>query len=415
MKNSEHKQFDNAVDFVNMPVSESINNFKGLLEFLEEFTPIFEKEKEKLPYHFNLIDVLGAKEIAHSRILEKLLKHKEITNERFEILESFILFIREKYKDKKDFQKIIINYPRITKEEKRIDLWIRDKDYSIIIENKIHWAKDTEKQLSNYINITKKKGFREDGIYVLYLPPTYEKQPEEQSWGVFLNGDIHKKRFLVLSFREDILPWIKDCVLPNIREKDKSLHSAIEQYIDHLEGMFNLRNINKEMNEKLQKIINDKMKLTGAPLENFAILYENKEVIEQIIKQVDLMKKNIAKEIFPETILKWKESLELHYDNYVKEEDPNYAGVHIPFIPINGAKIVVTLHYEDDDLICLIETYYSSDKGTFPMEVVEIAKNLGFEIEKYEIYKSLPPHKHENAYKFLQEVIEIIAAVSGTA
>ena len=45
------------------------------INFSEELSKIKEKEHQKLPYHFNLIDELHANENAHTRILLKLLSY----------------------------------------------------------------------------------------------------------------------------------------------------------------------------------------------------------------------------------------------------------------------------------------------------------------------------------------------------
>jgi len=384
-------------------ISKELESANKILVFFPEFSKLYWDEKEKLPKHINLIDVIRADEDAHSRIVTKLLQ-QNTSDGKFNILESFVQYIKKKAKRKPDsFENIHIKNPIITTQKRDIDIWIRDKEYAIIIENKINRADDKEKQLSRYIEETN-KSFEKEQIYVIYLSPTYDKKPDEQTWGKYKKE--FEPRFLHLSFREDILTWLTDYVLPNVPKKEKYLSSALERYIDHLEGKFNkynLRNINKEMNKNLQKIITDKMELKGTTLDNFDKLYKNKEVVEQIIKQMDLMKKDYSTKIIQD----WKEKLKNDYVDYVTEEDENYAGVHIP---INGDKIVITLYYEVDDFICLIE---NDQKGIFPQEVVDIAESLEFEIEEYAISKSLPPHKYDDAYKFLKEVIDKIAKICG--
>lgn len=46
--------------------------------------------------------------------------------------------------------------------------------------------------------------------------------------------------------------WLEEIVLPNIKIKDTYLISAIQQYIDHLKGLFQQRLIDKNMNENLE-------------------------------------------------------------------------------------------------------------------------------------------------------------------
>ena len=122
------------------------------------------------------------------------------------------------------------------------------------------------------------------------------------------------------------------------------------------------------------------------------------------------MKKDIAKEIFPEKIREWKEKLKEDYADYVQEEYPDRAGV---YIHENGTKICVTLCYEKDILFCQIEPDEQGE--VLPRQVIETAKSLDIEPDNHGAVKYLPPHKYDDAYKFLQKVIEALAAVSSTA
>ena len=299
MKNIE-QQFDNILDFNNRLTDDSKNNFQELLIFLDDFNKIYKEEEKKLPYHINLIDELHANENAHSRILEKLLQQQKPTNKKYEILESFLEFIKEKYYNKEDFNKINIQKPQITQEKERIDLWIRDFDYTIVLENKVAWASDQPNQLERYIDITKKYGFKdkEEQIYVLYLPPTYEKEPTKQTWGKYYKSDIRTKRYLNLSFKDDILPWLKNLVLPNIRLKDKYLSSSIEQYIDHLEGKFSLRTINNTMNMELQSFIRETLRVNYIESEKALEIVSIKiQEMENALTQLNTIKEDIQKEL----------------------------------------------------------------------------------------------------------------------
>ena len=172
------------------------DSIQKLMRFISSFMEKRRKAEATMSYHINLIDETGADENAHSRILAKLLQQKTPRGE-FEILESFIRYIIEK---SVFFGNIHIENPNVTQEKERIDLWIRDRDYSIIVENKIHWANDQSEQLSRYINSAKARGYGEEQIFVVYLSPTYDKAPDEQTWGEYKNK--FAKRFINLSFRE---------------------------------------------------------------------------------------------------------------------------------------------------------------------------------------------------------------------
>ncbi|HZJ79783.1 MAG TPA: PD-(D/E)XK nuclease family protein, partial [Dysgonamonadaceae bacterium] len=261
---SKQLSFVSAISFSNSLVERRVDKMKTLFKFFDGFGQIYQNEKRKLPFHINIIDELRADENAHSRILAKFLMHEDLISNEFDILKSFIGYIVENYKNKNDFRDIQVKWPTLTVEKERIDLWIRDSNYAIILENKVQNAGDQYKQLKRYIDTTREYGYKEEDIYVLYLPPTYEKEPEPQSWGRYYNTDIYRKRYLDLSFRDDILPWLKNSVLPNARVKDRLLLSSLQQYIDHLEGKFSLRTINNKMNMKLQEFIKEELKITKA-------------------------------------------------------------------------------------------------------------------------------------------------------
>ena len=146
---------------------------KSLLDFVSEFAKRYEEEKRKLPYHLNVIDELHINENAHSRILMKLLCYQNDKGE-YEILQSLLGYMQS-IKGAEAFNKkdINIDTPTITQEEQRIDLWIRDKGYAIIFENKIYNAIDQEEQICRYIEKTKTEGYKAENIYVIYLKLKY--------------------------------------------------------------------------------------------------------------------------------------------------------------------------------------------------------------------------------------------------
>lgn len=377
-------QFESSIAFSNKIAEEIKGNVLVLLHFLAEFKVIYQREEKKLPYHINLIDELRANENAHSRILEKLLSQQEPTNKKYEILESFLQYILEKHKDKQDFQKIEIRKPEITQEKKRIDLWIRDQNnYAIIIENKVHNAKDQSDgkrveggQLERYINTTKEYGFKEEQIYVLYLPPTYEKEPTKESWGKYYESKIHEDRYINLSFKDDILAWLKSHVLPNIRLKDKYLSSAIAQYIDHLEGKFSLRTINNRMNMQLQEYIKKELGLNGIEPENaLKIVVDKKEDMQNALNQLTELEKKIYVEHFP----KWEKQLKADFPNYKivgnwnKPDSCINLGVKVNFIDTNYSLLI---EYNYNRIYYGIGIHYATPKKNNELHFREVIIDL---------------------------------------
>ncbi|MCR5568083.1 MAG: PD-(D/E)XK nuclease family protein [Paludibacteraceae bacterium] len=230
-----------------------------LLPFIDDFGRKYEEEKRRLPYHINVIDELHINENGHSRILAQLLCYVNEKGE-YEILQSLVNYIVSCKKGESSFSRIRVNKPEITQEKERIDLWVRDKDYAIIFENKIFNAVDQDAQIARYIKTTRNYGYKDENIFVVYLSPKGE-EPDPQTWGNFKNS--FDDRYYNLSFRDNILPWLKEQVLPTVRLKDYHLQSAIQQYLDYLEGLFSLRNIQKTMNMNLEELIKNHLKLNS--------------------------------------------------------------------------------------------------------------------------------------------------------
>ena len=258
---------------------------------IDECLVEIQKYKEKLPYHLNIIEELHSNENSHSRILAKLFQYK--SQERYVILESFFKFIDTHNQDK-GFGNIKVKKPIISQEEERIDIWIRDEDYAIIIENKIYDAGDQEKQIERYIDKTIAAKHNKENIFVIYMPP-FTREPSEQSWGKYKNDFVD--RFAIVSFNEDILEWLKEIVLPNVTLKEVYLRSAIEQYIDYLEGYSRERELYRK--EKLLQLIYEKIGLKQSSSEDnqYHELMKFYTELNRVRIECDNKKQEIAKAV----------------------------------------------------------------------------------------------------------------------
>jgi len=389
---------NNVLDFIDRAIALQFDATQQFLRFIPSFMENWRRAASKLPYHINVVDELHAGENAHSRILTRLLQQKTPYG-KFEILESLIRYIQGR---RTSFSAIRVEKPEITQERERIDLWVRDRGYSIVFENKVHWASDQSEQLSRYIDRTKERGYAEKQIYVVYLSPTYDKQPDEQTWGDY--REKFEDRFVNLSFKDDILRWLTDCVMPDVSIRDKYLSSALEQYIDHLEGMFELRNINQKMNMELQEFIKQEWGLNDAtPKKNIATLQAKQEEINKINNQIELLKNEFGKSIFQE----WKTDLMSKYPAY--EQEP-IEGVKL-IIPFKNISVQVLAGVYAGQLICQVDTLHLED-AEFPQEVKEktghlLPRNDG----PTAIWKDLPRDAYDETYELLLKVIEIIVAI----
>lgn len=289
-----------------------MEEYQNLIVFALSFLVQKERERLSLPYHINIIDELHINENGHSRILLKLLQYQNEQGE-YTFLHSLFSYINV-HTHSSNFSRIEIKRPLLTQEEARIDLWLRDWEsgYAIIFENKACDAVDQEEQLSRYINKTITEGFSKEKIFVVYLP-SYAHEPDEQSWGDYKKE--FEERYVNLSFRDDILAWLKDDVLPNIPSSNIYLYTAVVQYIDYLEGYFLLRKINNRMNMNLDNLISSQFELDkfSTDKERIKVLQEKIDDMQEVVNSMQTLQGRLCQSIFEDWQKKTKELFpELH-------------------------------------------------------------------------------------------------------
>ena len=262
-----------------------------------ELIQTLQKLKAKLTYHFNIIDELGANENAHTKILIKFLKYKG-EDGSYPILKSFLEIIKD-YCPEASFQ---ITKPSIRYGTEYIDGLIEDEQYAVIIENKIRWAVDQDKQLERYIKNVELHGNPVENIYVIYLTSDGSKKVEsysltdkaKQCLGM---TDSDNGRFIPMNYRRDILPWLKEEVLPNLKHKEEMLITSIKQYVDYLEGFLGLRKtdrINKVMREELYNKLG--IKADKSISSQYKELTKVGNSLDELMRRLSQIKEEVAKE-----------------------------------------------------------------------------------------------------------------------
>jgi len=357
MEELELKEFENAINFSNLLENESRENFQDLFDFLANFKIIYENEKKNLPYHINVIDELYADENAHSRIFAKLLRYEE--NNKYPFLENFL-------HDVCNF-KVEIKKPEIKKVDScgRIDIPIFDEQYVVVIENKVtDKAPDQNNQdggqLARYIETIKNcYGRKLEDIFVVYTPK-YTREPSDECWrnkDDFSYKDDFEDRFCSISYKDEIYPWLKNIILPTIEVQNTFLRSAVEQYVDYLEGenMYSLRN--KKMNMILQKFIREKLGINEIDIETaLEIVSEKIQEMESALAQLDSLRNEIQIEIDEKYFLKCYTELKEINLNAVRKIDcyPNYYPRSVGVKLIN--ELTIWLGKDNKGLFCQINT-----------------------------------------------------------
>lgn len=312
-------------------IIEKLNRVQGLIYFIIEDTLCLisdivekvQKEKDKIPYQINVISsaVCGKnlRETAHSRILVDLLRNKEIRS-------SFIKFFFEKFNlDISDSDYIP------PPDTNRIDATIKGKDYYIIIENKINDAPEQCGQIYRYVQIAREE-YDINQIYVLYLnrdtniPPTVYSLSKDGT-GIVLIDKVLNERLICHSYKHSIIKWLKS--INNKKDflvNQPYLQSAIVQYLDYLENIFQTTNIYKPMNAEIEKLLIQKLELDSLSncSERVSKINEQIENTEFLIEKLQMLKESEVWKLW-NTLFKEQYGLKLHI------EENAYNGKNIGF------------------------------------------------------------------------------------
>ena len=310
---------------------------------LTDFSIIYEEEFSKLPFRTNLLDSFNVNENAHSRLLISLLKYKPA-------LCHFLKFLEEK--KKLNFNISLILKPILTAEKWRIDGLIQEEGkYAFIIENKIHNAVEQNEQIGRYIDVCKQLGYKLNQIYILYLTRYAENKPTIQTWGNYKESNF-AGRYIKIAYKEDIIIWLEE-YLQVISERETIVKSAVIQYIDYLKYIFNNREIFKEMDNKLQNFLVEKLQLTDNNVRNIDIITTKVSEIDELQKHL----KALAEVTREKCLFEWKNRLHLEEEfknyNFVVNVDDKYPNVY------------VTLKYKGKQFAAAIEYYRLSNEIYF--------------------------------------------------
>ena len=208
-----------------------------------EMTPENKIKKFMTEYHvivpneeYNLFEAASLHEFRHSEILYRLLSYE--VSGRLPVLESFL---RRLSIDTNiwDFSCKSIHISREEHIDGRpVDVLVvcksNGKNAALIIENKCCYARDGDGQLHDYIESVKNKySVTEDRLTCLYLRRIDSLENPGMASVV---DDSHASLVTVSSYREQIVPWLKDDVLRNLRYGAGVMVSSLIAYIDILES-----------------------------------------------------------------------------------------------------------------------------------------------------------------------------------
>lgn len=334
-------------------------NLKDFVEILSKtYYNKYQEENEKLPYYINIIDEIGANENGHTRLLVKLFNYKDKIGIRI-IIKSFLNFFNINTNHIKITNESHFNmtckvkgrnrYADISFYQKTTD----NKSIGVIIENKINGAEDQENQVDDYItDLIMNKHINAENIYIFYLIDQIDKNNPKQKPLLKTNDDYNEgkkleKNYSLITYKNHILPWLKEKLLPSIVYKEKDLIDNINVYISYLKNRFGM--------------IDDKTKL------QLNLLYNTSQIKDLDIIYLFRLDSYIDK-LFEDFLKKKFSEFQETKNQFILVSDQNQdKNIKLEFF--KGSIIKITLHCNKEKE--MLQDIYSLESGGY-YKVLEV-------------------------------------------
>lgn len=344
----EIKMAQKILEFLDDYNAVHIQSMQELLDFCDEFNLVLENSPNKPPYECSIIDLIGGvTEPVTSQIIKLIFQYKG-ENKNYPILSSFIeRFIKKE---------LHIIKPKIEAEKNHFDVSILDKQYAIIIENKLKGADFQLNQLARYIQKLKAKGYDENNIYIIVLPKFILQKPRKsvgrlpKDWKK-PNGQrkcavnqyacwcdikdysfcqtklkwcdkcdqtiLHRLRDNTYYIHKDFANWLID-VSETLPKSENPLKSCMNQFAEYLKGLYQTRSsiiFKMELQEYLKKRL-----LNGETAD------DNWQIVKHKLKEVAQLSEALKELYLPVSIQfvkEWQKELENEYENIRHNLDEN--------------------------------------------------------------------------------------------
>ena len=231
------------------------------IAFLDEVKPIIkdihakEEEKRARGENFNVFSILGieTREFYICRMLGELLSPQGAHEAGEIFLEKFLEDVLNE--SAIGAETSIVRCEDATKERRRIDLTIEIDGKIIPIEAKIH-AGDQVHQLADYFEeIKNRKGACG---YICYLTKDGRKPSQNSMTSTSGNTILKETQIKRLSWKDDIVPWLEDCVALETVQGKTMVQANIWQLINTIRGWDNA------MELQFKNIVNSDDRLDSA-------------------------------------------------------------------------------------------------------------------------------------------------------
>ena len=231
--------------------------------FLDEVKPICEdihtKEAEKRARgeNFNIFFILGieTREVYICKMLGALLSPRGGHDAGAIFLEKFLADILGESALAMRAEDAVVRCEDVTKEGRRIDLTIEMNGKIIPIEAKIN-AGDQDHQLADYyMEIAGRTGKCD---YICYLTKDGRKPSQNSMTSTSGNTILKETQIKRLSWKDDIVPWLEDCVALETVQGKTMVQANIWQLINTIRGWDNA------MELQFKNIVNSDDRLDSA-------------------------------------------------------------------------------------------------------------------------------------------------------
>ncbi len=318
---------------------EDLEPTRALLGLVEKYHSKREEKLGELPFRYNVLEEVRVNENAHTRLLMRLLEYTPA-------LLSFLAWLEKKY----TFHAPKVDKPKITAEKHRIDGLIQEeRKYAIIIENKVCGAVEQEGQLGRYIDKCRELLYDQSSIYILYLFNRPGNDPSPQTWGKY-KAENFEGRYLVLSYKQDIIPWLKTFLKKHkgTEEKTKVLREGVAQYLDYLRLLFKIDRYTT-MKSELTQFLENELKL-GSFQEPIALL-------EDKLKSIDELRAEVKRLLKYYRIKAWGKDTEREYRSAKVFIDAEIGKRYTKFgihYQLEGARFVALAEYDIEEDYVLV-------------------------------------------------------------
>ena len=262
-----------------METKELLLTVKSIVDAHREFKEAY---NSRLAFDFNVLNFFNVGENKTSEILAFFLNPNESHGQGTAFLAEFVSLLCD--------EDIVINDVEVICEkridnDRRIDLYVKLKDWILAIENKI-WARDQPNQLKDYSTFLEKES---KGMYQLFYLKPFKSDPDPMSIDKALKEQLEDEgKLKVISYTTEIAELLKRwqgmC-------KADSVTWFLRQFELHLKSRFQ-GNQTINIQKKMEKLVKEHQEEVQKLVQTY------KEIEEQLLNKIDKIAKKYKQKEF---------------------------------------------------------------------------------------------------------------------